>query len=62
LSPNILNGRSKIALVLPMGNYEYEVIEQLKDLQIADSLIYSLRNDLIINLSTCDRLNLKNLT
>ena len=58
-SPNILNGRSKIALVLPMGNYEYEVIEQLKDLKIADSLIYSLRNDLIINLSAYDRFNLK---
>ena len=58
-SPNILNGRSKIALVLPMGNYEYEVIEQLKDLKIADSLIYSLRIDLIINLCAYYRFNLK---
>jgi len=60
-SPNVLKGGSKIALILPMGNYEYEVIEQLKDLEIADLLIYSLRNDAIINLSTNAKFNLKNL-
>jgi 2-polyprenyl-3-methyl-5-hydroxy-6-metoxy-1,4-benzoquinol methylase len=45
-SPDHLKGKEYLGIVLPMGNYEDEIIQQLLDLGIKHSMIYSLRTGL----------------
>ncbi len=47
LSPENLRGKEYLGIVLPMGNYEDEIVEQLFGLGIKHSKIYSLRTGLI---------------
>lgn len=46
LSPEELKGKEYLGIILPMGNYEDEIIQQLISLKIKKSKIYSLRNGL----------------
>jgi hypothetical protein len=44
LDPTEILGRDNLGIILPMGNYETEVIQQLADLGIKQSKIFSLRS------------------